>query len=119
MPSACLRLRAIGVYRDGGLAAHCRVPARAAFEISESVPAPLAAIAEPLACVVHGVQRSAMQPGESALVFGGGSIGCMFAALFAARAPTRRGSGAVCAPTQHRARCGADRIVAEECELRP
>ena len=104
MPSACLRLRAIGVYRDGGLAPRCRVPARAAFEISESVPASLAAIAEPLACVVHGVQRSAVQPGESALVFGGGSIGCMFAALLSScRRLSDCGSGAGGAPTQDRA----------------
>lgn len=82
MPSACLNVRAIGVYRDGGLARLCRVPARAAFAIAEDVPASMAAIAEPLACVVHGVERSAPKPGDSAVIFGGGSIGCMFAALF-------------------------------------
>jgi len=82
MPSACLNVRAIGVYRDGGLARLCRVPARAAFVISQDVPPELAAIAEPLACVVHGVERSEVRPGDSAVVFGGGSIGCMFAALF-------------------------------------
>jgi len=115
MPSACLRLRAIGVYRDGGLAALCRVPAGAAFEISESVPAWLAAIAEPLACVVHGVQRSAVQPGESALVFGGGSIGCMFAALLstAGAYPT-----VVVEPAAARReialRCGADYALSPE-----
>ena len=115
MPSACLRLRAIGVYRDGGLAARCRVPARAAFEISESVPASLAAIAEPLACVVHGVQRTAVQPGESALVFGGGSIGCMFAALLstAGAYPT-----VVLEPEARRRKialqCGADHALSPE-----
>jgi threonine dehydrogenase-like Zn-dependent dehydrogenase len=115
MPSACLRLRAIGVYRDGGLAALCRVPARATFAISEDVPAWLAAIAEPLACVVHGVQRSAVQPGESALVFGGGSIGCMFAALLstAGSYPT-----VVVEPAETRRaialRCGADHALSPE-----
>jgi threonine dehydrogenase-like Zn-dependent dehydrogenase len=82
MPSACLNVRAIGVYRDGGLARLCRVPAHAVFVISEDVPPEMAAIAEPLACVVHGVERSMVKPGDSAVVFGGGSIGCMFAALF-------------------------------------
>jgi threonine dehydrogenase-like Zn-dependent dehydrogenase len=115
MPSACLRLRAIGVYRDGGLTARCRVPARAAFEISESVPSWLAAIAEPLACVVHGVQRSAVQPAESAVVFGGGSIGCMFAALLSAAGayPT-----VVVEPAARRReialQCGADHAVSPE-----
>jgi threonine dehydrogenase-like Zn-dependent dehydrogenase len=82
MPSACLNVRAIGVVRDGGLARLCRLPARATFAIAEEVSASMAAIAEPLACVVHGVERSSLKPGDSAVIFGGGSIGCMFAALF-------------------------------------
>jgi threonine dehydrogenase-like Zn-dependent dehydrogenase len=93
----------------------CRVPAHAAFAIGEHVPPALAALAEPLACVVHGIQRSAVQPGESALIFGGGSIGCMFAALFheAGAYPTilvepapRRREIAVL--------CGADMAIAPE-----
>jgi threonine dehydrogenase-like Zn-dependent dehydrogenase len=83
MPSACLNVRAIGVYRDGGLARLCRVPARCAYAIADDVPAALASLAEPLACVVHGVQRSAIQAGESAVIYGAGSIGSMFAAMFA------------------------------------
>jgi threonine dehydrogenase-like Zn-dependent dehydrogenase len=115
LPSACLNVRAIGVYRDGGLAPRCRVPAHAAFAIGEHVPPALAALAEPLACVVHGVQRSEVQAGESALIFGGGSIGCMFAALFHAAGayPT-----VVVEPAPRRReialRCGADAAIAPE-----
>jgi 2-desacetyl-2-hydroxyethyl bacteriochlorophyllide A dehydrogenase len=115
MPSACLNVRAIGVYRDGGLAAYCAVPERAAFQISDAVPTQLAAIAEPLACVVHGVERAAIRPGESALVFGAGSIGCMFAALMsnAGTSPT-----VVVEPTPRRReialRCGADHALSPE-----
>jgi threonine dehydrogenase-like Zn-dependent dehydrogenase len=115
LPSACLNVRAVGVYRDGGLAPMCRVPAHAAFAIGEHVPAAIAALAEPLACVVHGVQRSAVQAGESALIFGGGSIGCMFAALFHAAGayPT-----VVVEPAPRRRQiamaCGADVAIAPE-----
>jgi threonine dehydrogenase-like Zn-dependent dehydrogenase len=115
MPSACLDISAIGVYRDGGLAAYCRVPGRAIFEIADSVPAALAAIAEPLACVVHGVERAAIRPGESAVVFGGGSIGCMFAALMsdAGTSPT-----VVVEPAERRRqialRCGADHALSPQ-----
>jgi 2-desacetyl-2-hydroxyethyl bacteriochlorophyllide A dehydrogenase len=114
-PSACLNVRAVGVYRDGGLAPMCRVPAHAAFAIGEHVPPAIAALAEPLACVVHGVQRSAVQPGESALIFGAGSIGCMFAALFHAAGayPT-----IVVEPAPRRREiaieCGADAAIAPE-----
>ena len=62
IPSACLNVRAFGVYRDGGLAPLCRVPARAAFRIADHVPAAVASLAEPLACVVHGVERSGIRP---------------------------------------------------------
>ena len=34
---------------------------------------------EPLACVVWGLQRVAVQPGDSALVFGAGPMGCLVA----------------------------------------
>jgi threonine dehydrogenase-like Zn-dependent dehydrogenase len=115
MPSACLYMRAMGVYRDGGLAPFCRVPARAAFEIADHVPSAVASLAEPLACVVHGVQRSGIQAGESAVIFGAGSIGCMFAAMFhvAGAAPI-----VVVEPAQTRRaialECGADSALSPE-----
>jgi threonine dehydrogenase-like Zn-dependent dehydrogenase len=115
LPSACLHVRAIGVYRDGGLAPMCRVPAHAAFAIGEHVPPAVAALAEPLACVVHGVQRSGVRAGESALILGGGSIGCMFAALFHAAGayPT-----VLVEPVPRRReialQCGADVAIAPE-----
>ncbi len=40
-----------------------------------------AALVEPLACVVQGVEETRLQPGQNVLVLGAGPIGLMFAAL--------------------------------------
>lgn len=83
-PANCEQIVAIGVYRDGALASHVAAPAETCHPIAESVPATLAALAEPLACVVNGTNRAALRPGESAVVFGAGAIGCLFTAVFRA-----------------------------------
>lgn len=83
-PANCTNIRALGVYRDGALAEYVAAPASCAFPISEDVPADLAALAEPLACVVNATNRAAVRPGESVVVYGAGAIGLLFTAVFAA-----------------------------------
>lgn len=84
LPEVCENASPNGVYRDGGLARFCKVSARSAFRIDDSVPAPIASLAEPFACVVNGARRANVRPGEAAVVFGAGTIGCMFVALMRA-----------------------------------
>jgi 2-desacetyl-2-hydroxyethyl bacteriochlorophyllide A dehydrogenase len=83
-PENCTDIIALGVYRDGALAEYVAAPAACAFPIADSVPAEIAALAEPLACVVNATSRAAIRPGESAVVFGAGAIGLLFAAVFKA-----------------------------------
>jgi threonine dehydrogenase-like Zn-dependent dehydrogenase len=83
-PSSCLNIVALGIFRDGGLAGHVVAPAGAAHRIADFVPAPVAALAEPLACVVNGTRKAAARPGQSVLIFGAGAIGCLFLAVFRA-----------------------------------
>jgi threonine dehydrogenase-like Zn-dependent dehydrogenase len=83
-PANCERIVALGVYRDGALARFVAAPAGTCQPIADAVPAALAALAEPLACVVNGTNRAALRPGESAVVFGAGAIGCLFTAVLAA-----------------------------------
>ena len=78
----CERFTTHGVYVDGGLAPHVRVPASACHPISPALPAHLAALVEPLSTVVHGVRQARPFAGETALVLGAGPIGLMFVALF-------------------------------------
>jgi len=54
------------------------------YPIAETLAPPVAALIEPLACVVNGTNRAVPRPGESAVVFGAGTIGCLFTALLVA-----------------------------------
>ena len=83
-PANCVNIVALGVYRDGALARFVTTPANTVYPISPDVPAELAALVEPLACVVNGTNRAAIRPGESAVVFGAGAIGCLFTAVLRA-----------------------------------
>ena len=77
----CERFTTHGVFVDGGLAPHVRVPAASCFPISARLPSHVAALAEPLSTVVHGVRLADPFPGETAVVIGAGPAGLMFVAL--------------------------------------
>lgn len=47
------------------------------------VPYELAAMTEPLACVLHGIARSNIKPGDKVVLLGDGAIGLMFVAKLA------------------------------------
>lgn len=75
-PNQCKHLQAVGVTRDGAFAEYVVVPEGNVFSIG-SIPFDDAALIEPLACVVWGLQRVQVQVGDSALVFGAGPMGCL------------------------------------------
>lgn len=70
---------------NGAYAEYINVPARIVEKNLLKIPTGLsfekAAFAEPLANVVHGVERTNIQPGDTVGVFGIGPIGLMFARL--------------------------------------
>ena len=73
----CESLRAVGVTQDGGFAEYCIVPASQVYRVRQSVSFEAAALAEPLACCLHGIDRMAIRPGQEVAVFGVGPIGLM------------------------------------------
>lgn len=73
----CEHLSAIGVTRPGGMAPYLRVPSGQAHAIPESLALADAAFAEPLSCIVHGLERVRLQLGGHVAVLGAGSIGLM------------------------------------------
>jgi threonine dehydrogenase-like Zn-dependent dehydrogenase len=83
-PANCLNIRALGIFRDGALTSLVRAPANAVFPLADGPKAEIAALIEPLACVVNGASRANPRPGESAVIFGAGAIGCLFLAVFRA-----------------------------------
>lgn len=77
----CHGMRAVGVTMDGGFADWCVVPAAQCVPVPAGVDPELAALAEPLACCLHGIDRAAICPGETVLILGGSTIGLMMLQL--------------------------------------
>lgn len=96
----------------GGFAEFVRVPEpnvrHAMFRVPRHVSDEAASFVEPLACCLRAATRARLQPGDTVLVVGLGSIGCLFVQLL------KRGGAAVvgCDPLTDRvdlaARLGAD-----------
>ena len=86
MPNHCRTIleRMYGVSLDGGLADEIVVAPGAVILVPADLPTRAAALAEPLAVGVHGLNRAGVQAGQRVLVIGGGSIGLL--AVAAARA---------------------------------
>jgi NADPH2:quinone reductase len=61
---------------DGAFAEYVRVPATNLEDVGD-LPFREAALAEPLACCVHGVRRSGIDQGDSVAVIGAGPIGLL------------------------------------------
>ena len=70
------------LFNNGAYAEFIRIPARIVEKntllVPAGVPFEYAALTEPLACVVHGLEESGAQPGSSMIVIGAGPIGLMF-----------------------------------------
>jgi len=60
----------IGIFSDGGFASHVLVPFYGLYKLRKRVPFHLAALAEPLACVLHSVGKLGVSPGDAVVVLG-------------------------------------------------
>ena len=77
----CTSLYAIGVNRNGGFSEYCVAPETQCYLLDPSVPLEYGAMAEPLACCIHGIDRAGIHPGNTVCVVGGGAIGLMMVQL--------------------------------------
>lgn len=77
----CPQRRAPGVHIDGGMAQRLVVPATLAYPVSEGIAAEHAALTEPIACCIHGLDRLVPQSGLPLAVFGCGPAGAILIAL--------------------------------------
>jgi D-arabinitol dehydrogenase (NADP+) len=70
----CLNWQAIGVTLAGGMEQYVTVPEKAAFSIGD-LPFDQGAFVEPLACVVHGIERARIRLADHVAILGAGPIG--------------------------------------------
>jgi L-iditol 2-dehydrogenase len=70
------------IFNNGAYAEYFRIPARIVqkntMHVPENVPLEHAAMTEPLACVLHGMDETDVRPGDRMVVIGAGPIGLMF-----------------------------------------
>jgi L-iditol 2-dehydrogenase len=113
--SQCATFRATRLY-PGGLAEYIRVPALNVqldvLPLPDTLSFEAATLIEPLACCVRGIDRAAIQPGDSVLILGAGSNGQMLAQLARQRGALRV---IVVDPISYRRQCalenGADYVL--------
>jgi L-iditol 2-dehydrogenase len=74
-------------WNNGTFAEYLKIPAPIVqhnlLRLPDELPLELAAMTEPLACVLHGVARSHIKPKDQVVVLGDGAIGLMFVAALA------------------------------------
>jgi len=78
-PNLCPDKGGYGSRFPGGFAEKAAVLATNCVRIPDDMPWEIALLAEPLACVLHGVDRLGSAVGEDAIVFGAGPIGLLVA----------------------------------------
>ncbi|MGI5848667.1 MAG: zinc-dependent alcohol dehydrogenase [Christensenellales bacterium] len=83
-PNLCRNIETIGIHVDGGFTEYVLVPEKAAVKIPDDMPTDVAVFAEPINCVMGGMEKIRLIPGETALVLGAGPIGLYFTALLKA-----------------------------------
>lgn len=77
----CENLYALGVNTNGGFAEYCMAPQTQCYVIDKGIDLDVAAMAEPLACAIHGIDNAGIKLGQNVLVVGGGTIGLLMVQL--------------------------------------
>lgn len=78
----CRNLNGVGYTISGGFAEYCVFPGFSVnngpiHRVPDHVPDALAALAEPLGCILNGMERIAPRMNDTAVIMGAGPIGCM------------------------------------------
>jgi len=77
----CRNIRAVGVDVDGAFAEYVKVPAENVYTIPAGMPLEEAALIEPLACCVRGLDNVGLEEGDYVAVVGAGPIGLLLLQL--------------------------------------
>ena len=77
----CENMIGIGTTVHGGFAEYCAVPQSQVYHISDSATFEQAAMAEPVACCMHGIDMCNISCSDTVMIIGGGMIGLIMLQL--------------------------------------
>ena len=77
----CTSMNGYGTTVHGGFAEFCVVPTSQVYAIPDGMTFEQAAMAEPVACCIHGIDMCEIHPGDTVAVFGAGMIGLIMRQL--------------------------------------
>ncbi len=77
----CEDMIGIGTTVNGGFAEYCAVPESQVYKVADSASFTAAAMTEPVACCLHGIDMCDISAGDTVLVIGGGMIGLIMLQL--------------------------------------
>jgi len=77
LPNLCLQRTSIGSGVHGSFARYVLVPASNIHQLPDGVDEWAGALTEPLACCVHALENTRVEPGDVAVVTGPGAIGLL------------------------------------------
>ncbi len=111
------------MFNNGAYAEFIRIPSRIVerntWEVAPHLSYQDAALAEPLACVVKGLDDTGLEAGDTMAVIGIGPIGSMFVRLAKLRGAQVIAIGRRRCRLEHTLKLGADRVIATEETLDP
>jgi L-iditol 2-dehydrogenase len=103
------------LFNNGAYAEYIRIPARIVdkntYPIPDSVGYQDAALAEPLACVLRGVEETGIRAGDSVAVIGLGPIGLMFVRMAKVHGARVIALGRRQSQLERAVRIGADEVI--------
>ena len=77
----CEHMNGIGTTVHGGFAEYCCVPESQVYKFSSALSYRAAAMTEPVACCLHGMDMCDIEQGDTVAVIGGGMIGLLMLQL--------------------------------------
>lgn len=77
----CESIVGIGTTVNGGFEQYCSVPQEQIYKIADTTPFEAAAMAEPVACCLHGIDLCNIKTDDTVMVIGCGAIGCIMLQL--------------------------------------
>ena len=81
----CTGMNGYGTTKNGGFAEYCVIPRTQVYHIGKDTSFEMAAMTEPVACCLHGIDMCDIAAGDTVAVIGGGMIGLLMLQLAALR----------------------------------